>query len=134
MRSAVRIRPAAPERKPPYRVVFCFGKLRCGVEVYPRRGKSAQQLQNFRLNGKVLADFVMFLQLFACFCNLEKRPRYQKTAFYQLTDQLFDRRKARNPLQRNSRPAGKSCGGRRFMLYIKVCLRIQPEESEGLAS
>ena len=33
-----------------------------------------------------------------------------------------------------SRPAGKSCGGRRFMLYIKVCLRIQPEESEGLAS
>lgn len=33
------------ERKPPGRVVFCFGKLRCGVEVYPRRGKSAQQLQ-----------------------------------------------------------------------------------------
>ena len=132
MRSAVRIRPAAPKRKPPGRVVFCFGKLRCGVEVYPRRGKSAQQLQNgnhpagwffvlascvaeskfipvggnppsssniFRLNRNVLADFVMFLQLFACYCNLEKRPRYQKTAFYQLTDQLFSRWKARYPLR-----------------------------------
>ena len=53
----------------------------------------------FRLNRKVLADFVMFLQLFACFCNLEKRPRYQKTAFYQLTDQLFGKWKARYPLR-----------------------------------
>ena len=41
----------------------------------------------------------MFLQLFACFCNLEKRPRYQKTAFYQLTDQLFGKWKARYPLR-----------------------------------
>ena len=41
----------------------------------------------------------MFLQLFACFCNLEKRPRYQKKAFYQLTDQLFGKRKARYPLR-----------------------------------
>ena len=92
MRSAVRIRPAAPKRKPPGRVVFCFGKLRCGVEVYPRRGKSAQQLQQFPPKSKGLGGF--------CY----------------------------------SRPAGKSCGGRRFMLYIKMCLRIQPEESEGLAS
>ena len=53
----------------------------------------------FRLNRKVLADFVMFLQLFACFCSLEKRPRYQKTAFYQLTDQLFGKWKARYPLR-----------------------------------
>ena len=53
----------------------------------------------FRLNRKVWADFVMFLQLFACFCNLEKRPRYQKTAFYQLTDQLFGKWKARYPLR-----------------------------------
>ena len=92
MRSAVRIRPAAPKRKPPGRVVFCFGKLRCGVEVYPRRGKSSQQLQKFPPKPKGLGGF--------CY----------------------------------SRPAGKSCGGRRFMLYIKMCLRIQPEESEGLAS
>ena len=92
MRSAVRIRPAAPKRKPPGRVVFCFGKLRCGVEVYPRRGKSAQQLQKFPPKPKGLGGF--------CY----------------------------------SRPAGKSCGGWRFMLYIKMCLRIQPEESEGLAS
>ena len=92
MRSAVRIRPAAPKRKPPGRVVFCFGKLRCGVEVYPRRGKSVHQLQQFPPKSKGLGGF--------CY----------------------------------SRPAGKSCGGRRFMLYIKVCLRIQPEESEGLAS
>ncbi len=41
----------------------------------------------------------MFLQLFACFCNLEKRPRYQKTVFYQLTDQLFGKWKARYPLR-----------------------------------
>ena len=41
----------------------------------------------------------MFLQLFACFCNLEKRPHYQKTAFYQLTDQLFGKWKARYPLR-----------------------------------
>ena len=41
----------------------------------------------------------MFLQLFACFCNLEKRPRYQKTAFYQLTDQLFGKWKAHYPLR-----------------------------------
>ena len=41
----------------------------------------------------------MFLQLFTCFCNLEKRPRYQKTAFYQLTDQLFGKWKARYPLR-----------------------------------
>ena len=53
----------------------------------------------FRLNRKVWADFVIFLQLFACFCNLEKRPRYQKTAFYQLTDQLFGKWKARYPLR-----------------------------------
>ena len=53
----------------------------------------------FSINHKVLADFVMFLQLFACFCNLEKRPRYQKTAFYQLTDQLFGKWKARYPLR-----------------------------------
>ena len=53
----------------------------------------------FRLNRKVWADFVMFLQLFACFCNLEKRPRYQKTVFYQLTDQLFGKWKARYPLR-----------------------------------
>ena len=53
----------------------------------------------FRLNRKVLADFVMFLQLFACFCNLEKRPRYPKTAFYQLTDQLFGKWKVRYPLR-----------------------------------
>lgn len=80
------------KRKPPGRVVFCFGKLRCGVEVYPRRRKSAQQLQHFPPKSKDLGGF--------CY----------------------------------SRPAGKSCGGRRFMLYIKMCLRIQPEESEGLAS
>ena len=101
MRSAVRIRPAAPERKPPDRVVFCFGKLRCGVEVYPRRGKSAQQLQQFPPKSKCLGGFCYILQLFACFCNLEKRPRYQKTAFYQLTDQLFGKWKARYPLQHN---------------------------------
>ena len=101
MRSAVRIRPAAPKRKPPGRVVFCFGKLRCGVEVYPRRGKSSQQLQKFPPKLKCLGGFCYILQLFACFCNLEKRPRYQKTAFCQLGDQLFDRWKARNPLQRN---------------------------------
>ena len=41
----------------------------------------------------------MFLQLFACFCNLEKRPRYPKKAFYQLTDQLFGKWKARYPLR-----------------------------------
>ena len=100
MRSAVRIRPAAPKRKPPGRVVFCFGKLRCGVEVYPRRGKSAQQLQHFPPKSKGFGGFCyVFLQLFACFCNLEKRPRYQKTAFYQLTDQLFGKWKARYPLR-----------------------------------
>ena len=43
----------------------------------------------------------MFFQLFTCFCNFEKRPRYQKTAFYQLTDQLFGKWKARYPLQHN---------------------------------
>ena len=53
----------------------------------------------FRLNRKIWADFVIFLQLFTCFCNLEKRPRYQKTAFYQLTDQLFGKWKARYPLR-----------------------------------
>ena len=57
MRSAVRIRPAAPKRKPPGRVVFCFGKLRCEVEVYPRRGKSAQQLQQFPPKSKDLGGF-----------------------------------------------------------------------------
>ena len=59
MRSAVRIRPAAPKRKPPGRVVFCFGKLRCGVEVYPRRGKSAQQLHANPVTATV-TGFVLF--------------------------------------------------------------------------
>ena len=72
---------------------FAFGKDEVG-------GSNPPSSSNiFRLNRKVWADFVMFLQLFACFCNLEKRPRYQKTAFYQLTDQLFGKWKARYPLR-----------------------------------
>ena len=70
-------------------------------KLIPVGGNPPSSSNNFRLNRKVLADFSIFSQLFACFCNLEKRPRYQKTAFCQLGGQLFDRWKARNPLQRN---------------------------------
>ena len=84
MRSAVRIRPAAPKRKPPGRVVFCFGKLRCGVEVYPRRGKSAQQLHTNPVTTTV-TGFALFYRFsvlldfptdfptgycYACFCSV----------------------------------------------------------------
>lgn len=74
---------------------FAHGVFEPGVQ----KSTVVQHDNIFRLNRKVWADFVMFLQLFACFCNLEKRPRYQKTAFYQLTDQLFGKWKARYPLR-----------------------------------
>ena len=72
MRSAVRIRPAAPKRKPPGRVVFCFGKLRCGVEVYPRRGKSAQQLQQFPPKSKCFGGFCYVFATFRVFLQPRK--------------------------------------------------------------
>ena len=78
MRSAVRIRPAAPERKPPDRVVFCFGKLRCGVEVYPRRGKSAQQLQQFPPKSKGFGGFFYIFATFRVFLQPRKTASLPK--------------------------------------------------------
>ena len=78
MRSAVRIRPAAPKRKPPGRVVFCFGKLRCGVEVYPRRGKSAQQLQQFPPKSKGLGGFCYIFATFHYIFEASKKTSLLK--------------------------------------------------------
>ena len=78
MRSAVRIRPAAPKRKPPGRVVFCFGKLRCGVEVYPRRGKSAQQLQQFPPKSKGFGWFFYIFATFHCVFETSKKTSLLK--------------------------------------------------------
>ena len=59
MRSAVRIRPAAPKRKPPGRVVFLFWSCVAESKLIPVGGKPPSRSNNFRLNRKVWADFAI---------------------------------------------------------------------------
>lgn len=103
----------------------------------PPRGDSNPGVtsNNFRLNRKILADFAISLRFFAALLRLQKRPRYWKSAFFQLNDQLFGSWKTRNPLQHNGLRVFAFLTGNQLAVYTRsIAIAASPEVLHPLTS